>query len=84
MATDRVLCTYALTYTASCTASNFCVVCWQVDGLENPKVQSVFFPDTPLHKAAFANDGAQVCLTDLLTIPFCVQPDIDCQPWMEL
>ena len=32
----------------------------QVDGIENPKVQSVFFPDTPLHKAAFANDGAQV------------------------
>lgn len=34
--------------------------CIQVDGIENPKVQSVFFPDTPLHKAAFANDGAQV------------------------
>ncbi|KAL3162415.1 U3 snoRNP protein [Trebouxia sp. C0010 RCD-2024] len=33
---------------------------FQVDGIENPKVQSVFFPDTPLHKAAFANDGAQI------------------------
>ena len=32
----------------------------QVDGIENPKVQSVYFPDLPLHKAAFANDGAQV------------------------
>lgn len=32
----------------------------QVDGIENPKVQSVFFPDLPLHTAAFANDGAQV------------------------
>ncbi len=36
--------------------------CSQVDGIENPKVQSVYFPDTPLHKAAFANDGAQVSL----------------------
>lgn len=34
----------------------------QVDGIENPKVQSVYFPDLPLHKAAFANDGAQVNL----------------------
>ncbi|DBB01100.1 hypothetical protein WJX77_009600 [Trebouxia sp. C0004] len=33
---------------------------FQVDGIENPKVQSVYFPDTPLHKAAFANDGAQI------------------------
>ena len=32
----------------------------QVDGIENPKVQSVYFPDLPLHQAAFANDGAQV------------------------
>ena len=55
-----------------------CVACLQVDGLENPKVQSVFFPDTPLHKAAFANDGAQVCHTDLLTTPFCALPTWHC------
>jgi len=40
--------------------------CSQVDGVENPKVQSVYFPDTPLHKAAFANDGAQVSLLQML------------------
>ena len=45
------------------------VVCLQVDGIENPKVQSVYFPDTPLHKAAFANDGAQVSLPPLLYLP---------------
>ena len=44
----------------SCHATILCNVAVQVDGLENPKVQSVFFADTPLHKAAFANDGAQV------------------------
>ncbi len=32
----------------------------QVDGVKNPKVQSVFFDDMPVHRAAFANDGAQV------------------------
>ncbi len=37
-----------------------------MDGIENPKVQSVYFPDTPLHKAAFANDGAQVSLLQML------------------
>ena len=32
----------------------------QVDGVRNPKVQSVFFEDMPVHRASFANDGAQV------------------------
>ena len=44
----------------SVTASLCC--CMQADGIENPKVQSVYFPDLPLHKAAFANDGSQVHL----------------------
>lgn len=46
-----------------CRMMQLLSACWvQVDGIENPKVQSVYFPDTPLHKAAFANDGAQVSL----------------------
>jgi len=32
----------------------------QVDGVKNPKVQSVFFDDMPVHRAAFADGGAQV------------------------
>ena len=32
----------------------------QVDGVKNPKVQSVFFDDMPVHHAAFADGGAQV------------------------
>lgn len=34
----------------------------QVDGIKNPKVQSVFFEDMPVHRASFANGGAQVLL----------------------
>ena len=31
--------------------------------MKNPKVQSVFFDDMPVHRAAFANGGAQVSTT---------------------
>jgi len=33
---------------------------FNVDGVQNPKVQSVFFQDMPIHHAAFTNGGAQV------------------------
>ena len=33
----------------------------QVDGVKNAKLQSVFLEDLPIHKAAFANGGSQVC-----------------------
>jgi len=33
---------------------------FQIDGGRNPKVQTVFLEDLPIHKAAFSADGAQV------------------------
>ena len=33
-----------------------------MDGIRNPKLQSVFFEDMPVHRASFANGGAQVLL----------------------
>jgi len=32
----------------------------QVDGVRNPKVQSIFFEDMPIHQAAFASGGSHV------------------------
>lgn len=32
----------------------------QIDGVKNPKVQTVFLEDLPIHKAAFAMGGSQV------------------------
>ncbi|KAL6066883.1 U3 snoRNP protein [Balamuthia mandrillaris] len=32
---------------------------FQVDGKRNPKMQSVFFEDTPIHKASFTPDGKE-------------------------
>lgn len=32
----------------------------QVDGVRNPKIQSIFFDDMPIHKAAFAVGGSHV------------------------
>jgi hypothetical protein len=34
---------------------------FQIDGGRNPKVQTVFLEDMPIHKAAFSADGSQVC-----------------------
>ena len=39
----------------------------QVDGVRNPKVQSIFFEDMPIHRAAFANGGRQVCQPSIST-----------------
>jgi U3 small nucleolar RNA-associated protein 18 len=36
---------------------------FSVDGVDNPKVQSIYLEDMPVHKAAFANGGAQVIAT---------------------
>ena len=32
----------------------------QIDGVRNPKMQSVFLDDMPIHRAAFASGGSQV------------------------
>ena len=32
---------------------------FSIDGLRNPSVQSVYFPDMPVHQAAFAAGGTQ-------------------------
>ena len=40
----------------------------QVDGVKNPKVQSVFFDDMPVHRAAFADGGAQVGFCGIINI----------------
>lgn len=32
---------------------------FNVDGVSNPKVQSVYLADMPVHKAAFAGGGTQ-------------------------
>jgi hypothetical protein len=34
--------------------------CMQIDGVKNPKVQSVFFHDMPIYKAAFCCGGDRV------------------------
>ncbi len=34
----------------------------QVDGVRNPKVQSIFLDDMPIHQAAFASGGSHVRL----------------------
>ncbi len=42
----------------------------QVDGVNNPKVQSVFFDDMPVHRAAFADGGAQVGFSNGMILSF--------------
>ena len=42
-------------------ASSACTL--QVDGVKNPKVQSVYLADMPVHKAAFADNGTKVGTT---------------------
>ena len=32
----------------------------QIDGKNNPKVQSIFFEETPIHKAFFTPDGKEI------------------------
>lgn len=36
---------------------------FNVDGVDNPRVQSIFLEDMPVHKAAFSGGGAQVIVT---------------------
>jgi hypothetical protein len=36
------------------------MLCVQIDGVRNPKMQSVFLDDMPIHRAAFASGGSQV------------------------
>eukprot|EP00455_Lapot_gusevi_P020805 TRINITY_DN2198_c0_g1_i1.p1 TRINITY_DN2198_c0_g1~~TRINITY_DN2198_c0_g1_i1.p1 ORF type:complete len:527 (+),score=88.25 TRINITY_DN2198_c0_g1_i1:51-1631(+) len=36
---------------------------FHVDGLRNPKIQSVFFPDTPIHNAQFTADGREIIVS---------------------
>ncbi len=36
---------------------------FSIDGVENPRVQSIFLEDMPVHQAAFAGGGAQVIAT---------------------
>lgn len=36
---------------------------FSVDGVDNPRVQSIFLEDMPVHQAAFAGGGAQVIAT---------------------
>ena len=36
---------------------------FSVDGVDNPRVQSIFLEDMPVHQAAFAGGGAQVIVT---------------------
>jgi hypothetical protein len=33
-----------------------------VDGTSNPKIQSIFLPDMPIHTARFTSDGSEVIL----------------------
>lgn len=47
----------------------------QVDGKDNEKVQSLYLEDLPIHQAAFACDGQQVCRTRL---PACQALSHDC------
>ena len=42
---------------------NFFVLAVQIDGKRNPKVQSVFIQNFPIHKAAFVPDGSSVVAT---------------------
>lgn len=39
----------------------------QVDGVRNPKVQSIFLDDMPIHQAAFASGGSHVRLARYFT-----------------
>uniref|UniRef100_A0A0E0QAW5 U3 small nucleolar RNA-associated protein 18 homolog n=2 Tax=Oryza TaxID=4527 RepID=A0A0E0QAW5_ORYRU len=36
---------------------------FQIDGKRNPKIQSIFIEDCPVHKAAFLPDGSEVILS---------------------
>ncbi|KGL78968.1 U3 small nucleolar RNA-associated protein 18, partial [Tinamus guttatus] len=40
-----------------------CVSLFQVDGIKNPKIQSIYLESFPIHKACFSADGEQVIAT---------------------
>uniref|UniRef100_A0A8C6YZE6 U3 small nucleolar RNA-associated protein 18 homolog n=1 Tax=Nothoprocta perdicaria TaxID=30464 RepID=A0A8C6YZE6_NOTPE len=40
-----------------------CVSLFQVDGIKNPKIQSIYLEGFPIHKACFSADGEQVIAT---------------------
>lgn len=52
----------------------------QVDGVENKKIQSVFFADMPIRTARFTGDGSQVQQQTSAPYrsPQCIQANSDC------
>jgi U3 small nucleolar RNA-associated protein 18 len=38
-------------------------VSWQIDGVQNPKIQSIFLENFPIYQAAFAAGGSHVIAT---------------------
>lgn len=41
----------------------FLFICLKVDGIRNPKIQSIYLESFPIYKACFSVDGEQVIAT---------------------
>lgn len=50
---------------------------FNIDGVENEKIQSLFLEDMPVHKAAFARSGAEVIVSGRR--PFVYSIDLESQ-----